>query len=94
LGPNVLLVMVDAFPADRVWGPDRGCVTPFLDNLVPLDQLHEGLLNMLAATEVRATRRRLQSPNRNVLGRSEKGEEANRARTVMAHGVSTANGGR
>lgn len=34
--------MVDAFPADRVWGPDRGCVTPFLDNLVPLDQLHEG----------------------------------------------------
>lgn len=32
--PNVLLVMVDAFRADRVWGGERPCVTPFLDELV------------------------------------------------------------
>lgn len=32
--PNVLLVMVDAFRADRVWGGERPCVTPFLDDLV------------------------------------------------------------
>lgn len=32
--PNVLVLMVDAFRADRVWDPERRCVTPFLDNLV------------------------------------------------------------
>jgi arylsulfatase A-like enzyme len=32
--PNVLLLMVDAFRADRVWGGGRLCVTPFLDELV------------------------------------------------------------
>jgi arylsulfatase A-like enzyme len=31
--PNLLLVMVDAFRADRAWGVERGCVTPFLDKL-------------------------------------------------------------
>lgn len=32
--PNVLLLMVDAFRADRAWGPERECSTPFLDELV------------------------------------------------------------
>ena len=31
--PNVLFVMVDALRADRVYGDDRSCLTPFLDGI-------------------------------------------------------------
>lgn len=34
MGPNVLLLMIDALRADRCWGAERKCVTPVLDELV------------------------------------------------------------